>query len=80
MTRVNSNTEYVKEFDPALTGQVSYKERVEYATLKQKPGYMPLKASSLNNKCDLYRPMTEKYEGYTQYPNPRTQPYYNQAL
>jgi hypothetical protein len=80
MTRVNSNTEYVKEFDAALTGQVGYRDRVEYATTKNRPGYLPLKAASLHPRQSnmFYTPQCDKFEGYTHFPQPRTQPYFNQ--
>lgn len=79
-TKVNSNTDYVKEFDSILTGQVGYKQRVEYAIQKNKPGYMPLKIEGLKplKSTLFYTPQNDKFEGYSQFPQPRTQPYFNQ--
>lgn len=40
---------------------------------------MPFEVHSkeYNVRKGLYTPQTDKFEGYSQYPAPRTQPYYN---
>ena len=66
MTRVNRNTDYVKEFDPMLTGQVGHNRRVQYAMEKGKLSIMPLKAKSIKplESEMFYTPQTDKLESY----------------
>lgn len=64
-TKVTKTGEYIKEFDAALTGQVGYVERCRLA---KKPGYLPMKAASLNTNFKDYTPGIVKIHGYAQCP------------
>ncbi|KAL4438836.1 hypothetical protein ABPG74_016556 [Tetrahymena malaccensis] len=76
--RVNKTGEYIKKFNVNLTGQVNHDQRV--AAANGDAQYMPFKVKSKNyhSQKALYTPQNDKFQGYSQFPCPRTQPYQNQ--
>ena len=76
--KVYKTGDYIKEFDASLTGQVDYKERMMKAGDRKQ--YYPHQPKSLqhDSKSTYYNPQNEKLIGYSQFPNPRCEPYFNQ--
>ena len=72
------NGNYIKPFDPAITGKYNYNNRM--AKTKLQPGESPTielpKALKPNDKRN-YCPQNQMFEGYTQFPSPLSPPYKN---
>ncbi|CAK87411.1 unnamed protein product (macronuclear) [Paramecium tetraurelia] len=69
--RVYKTGDYIKEFDPSLTGRVGFKQRLKLAL---KPSYLPAKAKSLQSRFTYYTPKGNKFLWYSQCPRPKQLP------
>ena len=75
--KVYKTGDFIKEFDPSLTGQVNFRERIVKAGDRQQ--YYPHQPKSLqyDQKNTYYTPQTDKFIGYSQFSHPRCEPYFN---